>query len=624
MSRVQRIVKWKTRAVVTCVVGLCLSLRATASAESPGGIATSAAKVSFRLGIKVPMRDGVNLDATVYRLDAPSEAAPCVFVLLPYISQVYYSVATYFASHGFTFVAVDSRGRGNSEGVFRPFIQEANDGYDVVEWLASQPYCNGKVGMWGGSYMGYVQWATAKERPPHLATIVPVASTYPGVDFPRIHNIYVTHGIRWLTLLNGRTEQEQLVGDNDYWRGRFADSFVSGRPFKDLDSIVGNPSATFQEWLSHPDQDAYWDAYTPTVAQYTELSIPILTITGAYDGDQSGALTYYRDFMKHARAPEQSSHFVVIGPWDHDGTRRPKHTVAGLELGSHALLDVKRLHLEWYAWTMQGGARPEFLQRPVAYYVMGADKWRYAQTLEGITSRTVPYYVDSPGGNPSDVFASGTLRTVRARARTPDSIMYDPHDLSAALVEQSVFPDDILDQRMTFARQGRELVYHTAPFPEDTEISGFFRFSAWLSIDRPDTDLAVTVYEIKPDGSSIALTGDLMRARYRESWRTARLINSRQPLLYDMKSFTFTSRRVGRGSRLRVVVSPINSIFLEKNYNSGGDVSSESMQDARIVTIRLYHDARHPTALFVPLGQPESATEPAAPESAFMATDAVF
>jgi predicted acyl esterase len=115
-----------------------------------------------------------------------------------------------------------------------------------------------------------------------------------------------------------------------------------------------------------------------------------------------------------------------------------------------------------------------------------------------------------------------------------------------------------------------------------------------------------------------------MRARYRESWRSARLINTRKPLLYDMKGFTFTSRRVGKGSRLRVVVSPVNSIYSEKNYNSGGDVSSESMQDAQIATIRLYHDARHPTALFVPLGQPEIAIEPAAPESAFMATDAVF
>ena len=624
MSRNQRILEWRTKAVLVCAVGLCLSLRVTASAESQGGIATNAAKMSFRLGVKVLMRDGVNLDATVYRVDAPSRATPCVFVLLPYISQVYYNVATYFASRGLTFVAVDSRGRGNSEGVFRPFIQEANDGYDVVEWLAGQPYCNGKVGMWGGSYMGYAQWATAKERPPHLATIVPVAASYPGVDFPRTHNIFFSHSVRWLTLLGGRTEQEQLSGDDAYWRGRFADWFVSGRPFKDLALIAGNPSATFQEWLSHPDQDEYWDAYTPTAKQYTELSIPILTITGAYDGDQAGALTYYREFMKHARAPERSSHFLVIGPWDHDGTRRPKHTVAGLELGPHARLDVKRLHLEWYAWTMQDGPKPEFLQRPVAYYVMGADKWRYAQTLEEVTGSAVPYYVDSPGGNPSDVFASGTLSTALARARAPDSIVYDPHDLSTVPVERTVDPDAILDQRMVFARQGRELVYHSAPFPKDTEISGFFRFSAWLSIDRADTDLAVAVYEIRPDGSSIVLTSDLMRARYRESWRTARLIDTRQPLLYDMKGFTFTSRRVGKGSRLRLVVSPVNSIYSEKNYNSGADVSSESMQDAQIVTIRLYHDASHPTALFVPLGQPEFATEPAAPESAFMATDAAF
>ena len=108
------------------------------------------------------------------------------------------------------FAIVDVRGRGSSEGIFDPFMQEAKDGYDIVEWLAKQQYCNGKITMWGGSYAGYDQWATAKELPPHLKTIVPAAAAQPGVDFPMQYNIAYPYTIQWLTLTNEKTGNENL------------------------------------------------------------------------------------------------------------------------------------------------------------------------------------------------------------------------------------------------------------------------------------------------------------------------------------------------------------------------------------------------------------------------------
>src|ERR1700741_2910477 len=140
------------------------------------------AQVKFQWGVKIPLRDGVKLNATVYTPRQQKEPAPCVFTLTPYISQSYHDRGVYFAAHGYPFLTVDVRGRGNSEGVFKANGNEARDGYDIVEWLARQPYCNGKVAMWGGSYAGYVQWAAATQLPPHLATIVPVASPFRGVD----------------------------------------------------------------------------------------------------------------------------------------------------------------------------------------------------------------------------------------------------------------------------------------------------------------------------------------------------------------------------------------------------------------------------------------------------------
>src|SRR6202046_768658 len=199
------------------------------------------ATVDFRWGVKIPLCDGVQLQATVYTPKNQAAPAPCIFTLTPYIAQSYHDRGVYFAAHGYPFLTVDVRGRGNSEGEFRPLIQEARDGYDVVEWLARQPYCNGKISMWGGSYAGYDQWATAKEFPPHLATIVPAAAPYAGVDFPMRDGVLYKYDMQWLTFTSGHASQEALFGDDAFWVTAFRRWSESGTPYRKLDAFVGNP-----------------------------------------------------------------------------------------------------------------------------------------------------------------------------------------------------------------------------------------------------------------------------------------------------------------------------------------------------------------------------------------------
>jgi putative CocE/NonD family hydrolase len=277
--------------------------------------------------------------------------------------------------------------------------------------------------------------------------------------------------------------------------------------------------------------------------------------------------------------------------------------VGGLTFGPASLVDLLQLHLGWYAWTMQGGPKPEFLKKNVAYYVMQADKWRYADTLEQVTAESRPYNLSSIA-NAADVLTSGSLGA-EPSSGAPDQYIYDPHDRGVAAIEDEIDPASLTDQSLVYARPGKLLVYHSAPFDKDTEVSGFFKLSAWIAIDQPDTDFAVSVYEIRKDGSSILLTKDLQRARYREGPREAQTITTRKPLLYVFKGFTFTSRRIESGSRLRLVIAPVNSIYSQKNYNSGKDVSAESMKDAQVVVVTLYHDRTHPSTLFVPIGRPE-------------------
>jgi uncharacterized protein len=588
-------------ALVALAVSMASAHDSLLSANDTASV-PDAANVVFRWNQQIPLRDGVHLSATVYTPRDQKAPAPCLFTLTPYIGQSYHDRGIYFAAHGYPFLTVDVRGRGNSEGQFDPLLQEAHDGYDVVEWLAKQPYCNGKISMWGGSYAGYDQWATAKEFPPHLATIVPVAAPYAGVDFPMFNNIFSPYDVQWLTFTSGRASQDKIFGDEAFWASKNRQWFEGGTPFKDIDTLVGAPSAIFQRWVQHPHPDAFWDAYNPTAEQYARLGIPILTITGAYDGDQPGALTHYREYMKNASAEGRARHYLIIGPWDHAATRTPRAEIGGLKFGPASLVDLPQLHLQWYGWTMQGGPKPQFLQKPVAYYVMGAERWRYADTLEGITGQSQPYFLNS-NGNAADVLAAGALDP-HAGSGKPDHYVYDPRDLSFAADEANSDSADLTDQRADYARRGKLLVYHSAPFEKDTEISGFFKLSAWIGIDQPDTDLAVRMSEIRPDGRSIALTSDSMRARYRESSREPKLVATGAPLRYDFEHFTFVSRQVGKGSRLRLTIAPINSISTEKNYNAAKPVAEQSISDARTVTVTLFHDRAHPSALYVPIGQP--------------------
>lgn len=553
-------------------------------------------------GVRIPLRDGVQLNATLYLPDPHREASPTIFTLTPYTGQMWHDFGVYFSAHGYPFLTVDVRGRGNSEGNFRPFVQEAADGYDVVEWLARQAYCNGKVAMWGGSYGGYDQWATAKEMPPHLHTIVPVAAAYMGVDMPIQCNVSAPYLMQWLTLVSGRTSQDRLFFNSEvFWGAQFRRWFESGVPFKKLDSFLGNPSAIFQEWISHPLQDSYWDYCNPTSAQYAKISMPVLTITGSYDSDQAGALTHYREHLKNADAADREGHYLVIGPWDHFGTRTPRTEFCGIKVGAESLIDLPKLHLEWYTWTMKDGPKPAFLEKSVAYYVMVADRWRYSDTLAAITARSTPLYLQSIG-NPTDVFHSGALTHGCPVNSEPDQYIYDPHDIGHAALESTMDPESRTDQRMVHAMTGKQLIYHSSPFEEPAEISGFFSLCAWISIDQPDTDFRASVYDVALDGSSVLLSADLIRARYRDSLREEKLIRNTDPLRYRFERFTFVSRRIEKGNRLRLIIGPINSIYSQKNYNSGGVVSEESMKDARPVTVKLFHDELHPSALHVPFG----------------------
>lgn len=579
---------------------------APAVAEAPAKEHPDAEKqVDLTWGVKVPMRDGVALNATLYRPHGGKEALPAVFTMTPYISDNYHDRAMYFARNGYAFALVDVRGRGNSGGQFEPFANDARDGHDVVEWLAKQPWCDGKVAMWGGSYAGFNQWSTIKESPPHLSTIVPAAAAHPGVDFPTTNNIFGCYDIQWLTLTSGVTPNQKLFADAGFWASKYRQRYEEHVPFRKLDTLVGNPSPHFQKWIEHRRPDDYLDSMAPTAEQYAHIEAPVLTITGHYDDDQPGAMTYYRRHMQYGSAQARARHYLLMGPWDHAGTRTPAAEVGGLKFGKASLLDLNQLHKEWYGWTIKGGKKPAFLEKRVAYYVTGAEEWRFAESLEAIPARPRQFYLTTPGDSGHDVFRAGLLSRTKPGQGEPARYAYDPLDLREMTGPSELGGADsktyLTDQRLALELAGNGLVYHSEPFAEATDVAGYLKLVAWIALDVPDTDFAVDVFEVKKDGTSVALAEDRVRARYRESLRQERLVTPGQVNRYEFQSFNWFARRLEKGSRLRLVFYSPNSRYWEKNYNSGGEVADESRKDARTAHVTLYQDADHASYLEVPI-----------------------
>ncbi len=557
--------------------------------------------VAIEFFIKIPMRDGIHLSATLYLPTELKEPRPAIFAMTPYIADREHPEAIYFARHGYPALAVDERGRGNSEGEYAPFFNADEDGHDVVEWIARQPWCNGKVGMRGLSFVGYTQWATVRGEPPHLATIVPSAPCWGGLDYPFRFNIYYTFLAPWMTWTLGNARQDNVYADPTYVIQRQLQFAESGLPFSQLDTFFGFESRFFDEWLKHPTRDAYWDEANPTPDQLARLTIPVLSLTGNYDGDQPGTLEFYHQHLEYAG--EKANHYLVIGPWDHAGVRNPKEEFQGLKVGKDSVLDMKDLHVQWYAYAMENGPRPEFLKKKVAWWVTGTDVWRYADTLEEVTASRQTLYLQSDG-NPVDVFQSGSLVADKPTGKSqPDHYLYDPRDLRTLRYESTLTDADLWDQRMVLSPLSNKLVYHSEPLAEDVEVSGVFKANLWLAIDQPDTDFNVAIYDFHPDGSCLYLCEQNFRARHREGLDVEKLIDTREPLLYEFDRFFFISRLVRKGHRLRLVVQASHTLAWQKNYNSGKPVTEETMDDARPVTVKLYHDAAHPSSLSIPIGR---------------------
>jgi putative CocE/NonD family hydrolase len=329
------------------------------------------------------------------------------------------------------------------------------------------------------------------------------------------------------------------------------------------------------------------------------MNLAVLTATGYYDDDQPGALHYYRRHVANAPAAAVAQHFLIIGPWDHGGTQSPTKEIEGLAIPDAAVVDMEKLHVDWYDAALGRGPRPPLLRDRVSYFMMGADEWRYAPTLEAASSGgNLNLYLADSQGTPQDLFHSGRLAVKAPGTEPPAVIVSDPRELPELEVATYAASEDAKSQFRAFQR--RAITFHSDPFGQATEIAGQMHLTLLCAADAPDFDLWAQVLLVLPDGSAVRLGEDIRRARFRNSQFKEELLKPGQVVEIPFE-FNWTAWRIPAGARLRVVIAPLNSPNYQKNYNTGGRVGYEKLQDARIAQIRIFHDEKHPSRLSVPL-----------------------
>ena len=576
---------------------------------------------------KILMRDGVFLNALVFVPRETDSPVPVVMQMTPYGIDAFYGTGRRFTERGLALALVDCRGRGNSDGEFEMFETDINDTVDAIDWLAGQTWCDGQVAMYGGSYSGLNQWTAAKSGHPALKGIAPWGAGYPGVDVPPGGIPFIGH-IGWYALTAGRDTKWQLAADSAYWINELAGLYRRHGSAAELARQCGITRPTFERVLRDPFYAMRAMTFLPTEQDLARIDIPILSSTGHYDSTHAGTLYHFLQHERFGTPSGRQKHTLVIGPWHHAGMNGGG-VVGALEFGPQARIDIGSIRLDWYRWIFGLGEKPSFFTHRVMYYIAGAEEWHGSDSIEQTSVSAKSFYLDGAPGGGHDVYHAGSLRDSPIEA-PPDRYVSDPFDDRIIELELGlrdlprpqkpdtsiVYPDPVRGLHFQIAGEdptdpafalnvfGQGLIYQSEPLEHDLEIAGIPELDLWLTLSAPDSDVVALVYEILADESqSILLWSNLLRLRYRDSWREPRLASPGEPLRASFYVPRFMSRRLRRGSRIRLVIRAPGSIYFQKNLQSGKPVHEERPEDARVCEVLVHHDRGRQTVLRLPIAK---------------------
>lgn len=534
----------------------------------------------------VPMRDGVHLSTDVYLPGGCPDTVPAVLVRTPYGKadgrEVYYR----YVQRGYAVVVQDVRGRNESEGEWLPNYYEVEDGDDTLNWIAAQDWSSGKVGMVGGSYLGYVQWAAAASGNPHLKALISVVCAgSPFVDLPRRGGSFTSGMLAWAFAVSQKKFHPELM-ERDDW-----EEVLNIRPLTDLPrKALGYDVPFLTKWLEPGDYNDFWRR-----SNWRERSqgavIPALIQSGWFDDNGMGtteALEIAHDFPPGSRK-------VILGPWQHSGNSR--YDLHALSFGPEALrFDLDLLYFQWFEHHLKGVDNGIDRTAPVEYYTVGQEQWKTAENWPLPQARPASLYLDSDG-HANTSAGDGRLTLERPDTESRDQYIYDPEHPSLHIIDMSENEIEVPEDYTREEQRPDLLCYTTDVLTRDLVITGDMEAELYISSDAPDTDFILRVTDVDENGRSVKLADGVLSARYRNGFDHAEFLEQDQVVRLKIRT-TKLSHCFRAGHRLRVTVTSSAKNFLfphsntRENYNSSRTVAARNA---------LWHGGRYASRLVVPV-----------------------
>lgn len=482
---------------------------------------------------------------------------------------------------GYVGVIAYTRGKRLSPNQIYPYEFDGNDAYDVIDWISKQSWCNGKIGMYGGSYNGFTQWAACKTMHPALKTIVPYVANRPGMGLPMENNIFINPNYEWAFYVGNNKYLDNETGNNrQRFRNMMFKWWETGVAYNKMDSIDGIPNKWFQSWIAHPDFDNYWQGMAPYKDDFKHINIPVLAIDGYYNDSQNSSLYYLRELQKYN---PKTPFYLVIGPYSHFGAQRGgEKSINGYKVDDVSLFDIKKVTYDWFDYILKKGPKPDILKDKINYEVMGDNEWRSAPSLESTYNDFLQFYLSDTkrkeyyflGPDKPDE-KSYLLQTVDFTDRKNSNNDYYPDPIEKDEINKS-----------------NGFIFMSDPLKRSMIINGSFWGNLAISINKRDVDVGVTLYELTPEGKYFHLSYYIGRASYAKDIEKRKLLKPNKKTFIQFTNTHLISKRIKKGSRIVVSINVNKNPFSQINYGTGKEVSTETISDAtEPLVIKWYNES---------------------------------
>ncbi len=580
-------------------------------------------QITADFDVPARMRDGVILRANVYRPVGEGQW-PVLLTRLPYGKDLPISSSmmdpAQVARRGYVVIVQDTRGRSMSEGEWDPMRREILDGEDTVAWAAQLPYSNGDVGMYGISYFGFTQWATAIRHPPALKAMIPVmtwSDPLDGVLFRR-GAFELGSAASWQMMMGIDVLFRRYRGDPDprkrgrafYMLAKETDALAEqgywSLPLKEFGPLKRTDVApAFFEIIDNAMNRDHSDPLT-ILGKHEQVTVPTFNIGGWYDIFLQDTIENFRNMRSQGSTPEARQSKLLIGPWAHGVMTNPIGEVNFGFAASSAFIDLQidfvNLQLRWFDHFLKGIDTGMLNEAPIKLFVMGANVWRDEQEWPLARAVETRYYLRS-NGHANTLNGDGLLSTRAPESETADQYVYDPSNpvitRGGALLMTPEFRPGPFDQRSVESRED-VLVYTTPELEQDVEVTGPIVVHLWATSSAPDTDFVARLVDVHPDGYAQNLTDGIIRARYRNFAHGGEvtLIEPGKAYEYEIDLWA-TSNVFKKGHRIRLDVTSSNFPRWDRNPNTGHEFGEDS--ELAVARQTILHDTEHPSYVLLPL-----------------------